>query len=207
MVNDAPIIIGGGDARHAAQQELTKRIYHTHDRPLLERAMSALAHWLEHVIDRAASASPGGATGLVLIVIGVIAMLVAIRVGLGPLASSARGAGPLFESTAQDADGHRRAADAFAAAGDYSAAIRERLRAVVRELEQRGVLEPRAGRTADEAALDAGRVLPDLDGALRAAARSFDDVWYGGRPASAATDLELRALHDRVRAARIPTPA
>jgi hypothetical protein len=49
-------------------------------------------------------------------------------------------------------------------------------------------------------------VLPHLDDALRAAARSFDDVWYGGRTATAATDDQLRALHDRVRSARIPTP-
>ena len=204
---DPPIVIGGDDARRAAQAELTKRIYHAQDRPLLQRIMTAALHWLGHFLDRAAGASPGGGIGLVLIAVAVVAIVIAIRLGLGPLASRTRVAAPLFDKPWQDADDHRRAADAYAAAGDFAGAVRERLRAVVRELEQRGVLEPRAGRTADEAAAEAGRVLPHLDPALRSAARAFDDVWYGGRPATAATDEPIRALDQQVRAARIPTPA
>ena len=58
---------------------------------------------------------------------------------------------------------------------------------------------PRPGRTADEAAAEAGRALPDRDAELRAAARLFDDVWYGGRAATA-MDAQLRAVDEAVRA-------
>ena len=56
-----------------------------------------------------------------------------------------------------------------------------------------------------EAAAEAGAALPSLAGDLRQAARLFDDIWYGGRPAGPDTDARLRAVDERVRAAR-PQP-
>ncbi|WP_188307200.1 DUF4129 domain-containing protein, partial [Streptomyces sp. CBMA123] len=44
----------------------------------------------------------------------------------------------------------------------------------------------RPGRTADEAAAEAGRALPEHAAALAAAARAFDDVAYGERTADQA---------------------
>jgi hypothetical protein len=58
------------------------------------------------------------------------------------------------------------------------------MRAIVRSLEERALLDVRPGRTADEAAAAAGRALPSHTDRLRAAARDFDDVTYGGRRAS-----------------------
>ncbi|MGH8970009.1 MAG: DUF4129 domain-containing protein, partial [Actinomycetes bacterium] len=75
-------------------------------------------------------------------------------------------------------------------------------RAVVRGLEERSLLEPRPGRTADEAAAEGGAVLPDCARDLRQGAAIFDDVWYGGRAATAASHETLRRLDDRVRASR-----
>ena len=83
----------------------------------------------------------------------------------------------------------------------------ERLRATVRGLEERDLLDTRAGRTADEAAAEAGRALPTLADELRAAARTFDEVRYGGRTADAATDARLRTLDDAVRRTKPGTPA
>jgi hypothetical protein len=80
--------------------------------------------------------------------------------------------------------------------------VRERLRAVVRSLEERAVLDERPGRTADEAAAEAGRALPDCVAGLRAAAVLFDEVWYGGRPAGPASYAALRDLDAQVQAAR-----
>lgn len=68
------------------------------------------------------------------------------------------------------------------------------MRAVVRSLEERTLLDPRPGRTADEAAAEAAASLPDHAEALRAAARAFDDVTYGGRPADADMYARLRTL-------------
>jgi hypothetical protein len=74
---------------------------------------------------------------------------------------------------------HRRTAERAAAAGRWQEAIRERFRAVIATLDERGLLPDRMDRTADEAARDAAVVLPDHLDALAAAARAFDDVEYG----------------------------
>jgi hypothetical protein len=73
---------------------------------------------------------------------------------------------------------------------------------VVRHVEERGLVDVRPGRTADEIARDAGRALPAVAGDLRAAARVFDDVWYGGRTADASSYDRLVAVDDAVAAAR-----
>ncbi|WP_024801351.1 DUF4129 domain-containing protein [Nocardia sp. BMG51109] len=86
---------------------------------------------------------------------------------------------------------HRGAAEAAAGQHDYDTALRERYRAVVRGLEQRGVLAVRRSRTARETATDAVAALPDRAGELPTAADGFDEVVYGGR---AATEAEYRRL-------------
>jgi hypothetical protein len=100
-----------------------------------------------------------------------------------------------------DAAEYRRRADEHAAAGRFAEAVRERMRAIVRELEQRGVLDPRPGRTADEVAREAGAVVPAVAGVLRAAAGIFDEVWYGGRRATPHSEALMRQADDRVRRA------
>jgi hypothetical protein len=62
-------------------------------------------------------------------------------------------------------------------------------------LEDGGVLEPRAGRTAAEVAEEAGAALGDPTAAaqLASATRTFDEIWYGKRAATAADDALLRA--------------
>jgi hypothetical protein len=77
------------------------------------------------------------------------------------------------------------------------------MRAIVRELETRGVLEPRPGRTADEVAREAGESVPAVSGDLSSAAGVFDEVWYGGRPATAQADAVLRRADERIRGAQL----
>jgi hypothetical protein len=199
-----PIAIDRGTARRAAQHELQKRIYHQHDEPLAVRVLRWVWDKFDQVLSRASDASPGGPTGLVLLAIALFILLVVLRWRLGPMRRAARTHAALFEDAILDADGHRRRADEFAAAGEYAEAVRERLRAIVRELEQRALLEPRSGRTADEAATEAGGVLPALATALRDGAHTFDEIWYGDRPADAAADERLRELDRAVRTARVP---
>ena len=54
----------------------------------------------------------------------------------------------------------RDASAACAAEGDYSTAVLQRLRAIATSCEERGILVPDAGRTADELAMQAGALLP-----------------------------------------------
>ena len=65
------------------------------------------------------------------------------------------------------------------------AAVRDRFRALVRELEVQTILDVRPARTAWEAAYRASRALPGCTEALRAGAESFNAVVYGDRPADA----------------------
>ena len=75
-------------------------------------------------------------------------------------------------------------------------AICERVRAIAAELDERGVLRPLTGRTADEFAAEAGQALPPYAADLRGAALLFDEVRYGQRVGSLA---RLQATGHRAR--------
>jgi hypothetical protein len=92
-------------------------------------------------------------------------------------------------------------ADRLAAQGRFAEAVRERLRAIVRLLVDRRVIEHHPGWTVTELAAAAGHVRPAADPPLRAAGRVFSDIWYGERPATADDDHRMRALAAEVDAA------
>src|SRR3954452_6676662 len=104
---------------------------------------------------------------------------------MGNVRRAAAARGSLLDDTRSTAEDHRAAAERHAAAGEWPQAIRERLRAIARDLEERAILDPRPGRTADELATEAGAALPDHADELAAGVRVFDDVWYGGRSGDA----------------------
>ncbi len=79
------------------------------------------------------------------------------------------------------------------------------MRALVRGLEERTVLDPRPGRTADEAAAEAGRALPERARELASAARLFDDIAFGERTADEPA-YRLLADLDRALERTRPTP-
>jgi hypothetical protein len=197
-----PIAIERDDARQAAQRELSKHIYHQNDESWSERLFHWIFDQLDELLSRAGNHSPGGLLGLVLIALAVVAVVALARWRLGSV-RSAREHDALFGKTTLDAEAHRRRAEQHAASGEYAEAVRERLRAVVRDLEQRAVLEPRTGRTADEAAREASTALPQLSTDLADGARVFDEIWYGGRAADRAAYESMRSLDERVQAARI----
>lgn len=100
--------------------------------------------------------------------------------------------GPAPQTPALHSAGeHRRQAEAAAARADFDSALRERFRAVLRGMEQRGLLPVRRSRTAHETA-DESRQVVDLS----TAAKGFDEVVYGGRPATAA-EYQLLTQADR----------
>jgi hypothetical protein len=201
-----PVELDRDEARRAAAEELAKQVYREARPGLVERLLGWLADQLRDLLDGAAAVSPGGYVGLAVLLSVVVAGLVALRLRLGAVRRAAGAEQALFVGRERSADEHRAAADRHAAAGEWAEAVRDRLRAVVRSLEERSLLEPRPGRTADEAAAEAAAVLPSCAGGMAAAARVFDDVWYGGRPATSAHEQSLRELDQQVRSAR-PGPA
>ncbi|MFE9059704.1 DUF4129 domain-containing protein [Streptomyces mutabilis] len=192
--DEPPVTIPRDPAREAARRELSKRMYHENDPGLFQRALNAFWDWIDELFNRASTATPGGALGLIVIIVAVLAVLGALWWRLGTPRRLPTSAPALFDDRPRSAADHRAAADAHAAQGHWNQAVQERMRAIVRALEERALLDVRPGRTADEAAREAGRALPDHGGRLRAAARDFDDVTYGGRPGTEQSYRRLTEL-------------
>lgn len=168
-------------AREAARRELSKRMYHENDPGLVQRALNAFWDWVDRLFGAASAATPGGTLGLVVIVLAVAAVVAALWWRLGTPHRTPASSAALFDDRPRSAAEHRAAAEAHAAQGHWNQAVQERMRAIVRSLEERALLDPRPGRTADEAAAEASRSLPAHTDRLRASARDFDDITYGGR--------------------------
>lgn len=181
---EPPVTVPRDPARDAARRELSKRMYHENDPSWFQRALDAFWKWVDELFSTAATTAPGGTLGLVVIIAAVIAVLGALWWRLGTPRRQPATAPALFDDRPRSAAGHRAAAEAHAAQGHWNQAVRERMRALVRALEERALLDNRPGRTADEAAAEAGRALPAHTTRLHDAARAFDDVTYGGRTAT-----------------------
>jgi hypothetical protein len=197
----AAAVPGGGavtrqQGQRLARAELSKEMYH----PGI-----SLGERIDHAINdllNGATVSLGRA-GLVVLAALLAVVIVVVVSWIGPVARSrSRSLVPLLAAGQLSARDHRQQAERMAAAGDYSTAIIESVRAVAVELEERGVLLPRVGRTADEFAAEASRPLPDHGANLMAVARLFDDVRYGQRAGTAAGYQQVRDLDAAIQAAR-----
>ncbi|MEU6965977.1 DUF4129 domain-containing protein [Streptomyces chrestomyceticus] len=198
--DDGPVRVPRVPAREAAERELADPRYHQNDPNLLQRALDWLWDRIGDLFEAAAGATPGGWTGLLAIVLVVLLLAVALRLRLGALRRTpTSGGGALFGDRPRTAAEHRAAAERHAADSRWTEAVQERMRAIVLALEERTLLTPGPGRTADEAASEAGRVLPAHAERLRAAARTFDDVTYGGRPGTAQEYAALSTLDTDLR--------
>jgi Domain of unknown function (DUF4129) len=201
-VNVAGVLLTGGSAdpvtrpgaQAAARAEVAKSAYHRDDPSWTSKVINWVVKRFEKVLDAGLRHAPGHTLGSVLVVIVVTLVIVVVVWRVGVLRRTAHGSDAMFDIEEVTAQTHRERARRFAADGDWAETIREYLRAIARELEQRGVLDPRPGRTAGELARDAGVQLPALADDLRAAAAVFDAVWYGGRTATATDGERLRAL-------------
>jgi Domain of unknown function (DUF4129) len=199
--------IGRQAAQRLARAELSKRIYHRHP-SLLRQILDAVTRWLDRLF-REASAAPGGWWGLVALLIVLVVVIAVILHRIGPVARTRRRAPePVRGTHARTARELRDSATALAASGDYSGAICETVRAIAAELDERMVLPPRAGRTADEFAAEAGQALPRHAADLRAATRPFNEIRYGHRSGNRQGYERVRELDSaiKVSAARPAAP-
>ncbi|MEH1097747.1 DUF4129 domain-containing protein [Micromonospora sp. CPCC 205561] len=83
-------------------------------------------------------------------------------------------------------------ADRLAAEGRYAESVRERLRAMIRELDARRLVRPRPGMTVAEVVRAATEARPQVGPALGAAGEIFSELWYGQRPACVEHDRRMR---------------
>ncbi|MEU3627088.1 hypothetical protein BS329_23365 [Amycolatopsis coloradensis] len=202
FLTEVPVDIDRDTARLRAIEELSDPTYQAARPGWLSEAFTWLVERVLRFLDTVDGAVPGGIFAVVLLVVVLIVLVVVIRLRSGPLATAAKGARAVFAGQRKASGAHRKAAEDAASRGDLDEAVREMFRAVVRSLEERALLDEKSGRTADEAAVEAGRLLPDVADALRAGARLFDDVHYGGIPATVAGYRSLSALDERCRRAR-----
>jgi hypothetical protein len=186
------------DAAHqAAQTEL--------DKPIYSKASPAeqFVDWINELVYRLLQKSasiPGGwFTTTVLLILLAVAVVLAIHIARRTMRTNRGGDYQLFEAAQLTAAQHRATAESYAVQGNWAAAIRHRLRAVARQLEETGVLNPAPGRTANELASDAGAALPHLTGELSQAATAFNDVTYGERPGTQAAYQMIADLDDHLR--------
>ncbi|MCE7082373.1 DUF4129 domain-containing protein [Streptomyces sp. ST2-7A] len=206
--DEPPVGIDRDPAREAAERELSKEIYTRHEPGPVRRAFDWMWETVSDLITGVTVVTPGGWFGLLLIVLIVLALLIALRLRLGSVRTAGGAGGPeVLGAAARTAAEHRAEADRHAGAGHWDLAVRERVRALVRSLEERALLDPRPGRTADEAAREAAVPMPAFADRLRAAARTFDDVTYGGRGADAADHHRVDELDRELRAARPAVPS
>lgn len=184
-------------AQQAAQRELEKPIYPK--QPLSDQVVAWLNKLLFTLVQKGSSVSGGWFTITVLLILLAIGVAVVVHLTRRTMRTHRGGDYQLFDTGQLTAAQHRAAAENYAADGNWSAAIRHRLRAVASELEETGVLVPAPGRTANELAADAGTALPHLAGELTEAATAFNDVTYGERPGTQTTYQTITELDDHLR--------
>lgn len=196
MITAGPI--GRDPAQRLARDELSKAMYHPRQSipQLIVHAINSFLNWL---FSHASQATPGGGWTL-LALAALVVIAIALVVGrVGPLAPAARRRVPVLDpGIALTARQLRESAQACAAEGDFSTAVLQRLRAIATSCEERGILVPDAGRTADELAAQAGALFPGQRGHLADAARLFDQVRYGEGTGTQAGYERLRALDDEL---------
>jgi Domain of unknown function (DUF4129) len=190
----APMTPGRDSAQQAAAQELAQGKYHLTPSP---SPSAPSASPTPSVASPSPTPTPApskhhSSTGTILLVIllivvlGTVLLLILRRIGKPrkdekqkKTDKSARRAAEAPEIPLTGAALQRHNAELAARAGDWQEAIRGRFRAVIATLDERSLLPERKDRTADEAARDAGALLPEHAPALLDAVRAFDEVEYG----------------------------
>lgn len=190
---DIPIDIDRETARQRAIEELAKAKYGGLPpwvTDTFERIYNLLTRLIEGLVELTMgrmNGSGGGFNWAFMVVILLILAIVAFviwRIGVPRWRRRRQDAELELDPTRAAAD-YRQLAEAAAATGDWRAAVRDRYRAVIRDLEVRTILEVRPARTAWEAARLASRLLPSAQSALFTGADIFNEVLYGDKRADA----------------------
>ncbi|WP_243858848.1 DUF4129 domain-containing protein [Actinomyces sp. ZJ308] len=201
----APATPDADEARRAARKELSRSVYH--EQPSL---WDRFWDWILDHLDTG-SVVPGVpswvSTAIVVIVGAVVIALLILLVTR--ISSARRVETPSLSVLTDDRDAAAltRAADEAAEQADFTTAVVERFRAIIRSLDERGIIDEYPGMTALEAAtlthqaLGEHRVVP----ALYEAAHLFDAVLYGRVVPTGSQDQQMRELADQMTTVTRPT--
>jgi hypothetical protein len=202
---DIPVSLGREEASRRAAAELAKAKYAGTPGwfDALADRIFAFQRRLAELIDRLLSSQHQTGDqinwGFVIAVTVLLAALVFIiwKVGLPRWQRRSPAGGLGLDSTKSPSD-YRRLAEGCAHQSDWPGAVRDRFRALVRELEVRTILDVRPARTAWEAAFLAASVMPVSREALLSGADLFSRVLYGQEPADESRYAQMVRIDDLV---------
>ena len=200
---DAPATPDADEARRAATKELSREIYQDHP-DLWDRFWQ----WILDLLDTQSlvpGVPPWVSTAIVVTIAAVIALLILLTTRL----TSARRVRtvPLSVFTDdRDAATLTRAADEAAERADFATAVVERFRAIIRSLDEHGVIDEYPGMTALEAAALTHQSLGEhpVVAPLYEAAHLFDAVLYGRVVSTRTQDQQMRELAEQVAQVTVP---
>lgn len=196
-----PVRPDGGTARQWLLDELAKPAYQAAQPTPFDRAVQAFLAWFTGLFDVGRTTTPPLLLGVALLIVVVVLVLALLLFGL-PRRNRRSAVQALFgEDDRRTAEQMRQAARSAMAAGDWSAAVLERFRAVARALDERTLVSVFPGTTATAFTRSAARVFPDEIADLEAAAALFDEVRYAGSAATQEDALSIAALDDRLESA------
>jgi len=191
------------EARRWVLDELAKPEYRAAEPTAFDLAAQAVRDW---IVDLFSGATGLPAPALALIVVLVVSALVIVGLlvfGVPRLRRRAGAPVPLFDDAdVRDAPTLRRAAEAAAARGDWTLAVEERFRALVRGLVERELVRVHPGTTAHGLADAAARPFPDRARDLEAAAAAFDGVRYLARAGTEPVYLRVTELERAIATTR-----
>lgn len=199
MAAEPPVLPGAEEARRWAAEELSQPEYRDAAPGWVETLWENFLDWLS-TLDGSADAGstvPSPVIGLVIAVIIAAAVIIA-KPRLNPKARQVK---EVFEPEGELAAGdYRQRAETSAAAGRWGDAVVDRFRALVRSAEDRTILDPQPGRTADEVARDLALPFSTEGQRLDRAAGMFDAIRYGNRTADAGDYQAMAGLDDALEA-------
>lgn len=197
LAGHSPVVPDDDEARRWLIDELARGPYQEAEPNVIERIIAAVLEWLGSLLAglRPLEAGPG----TLLLVLGA-AIVIAVAVWLVRPRLNARRklrTGGVFAGDAvRTALEHRQLADSAAAAKDWHTALTERLRAVIRSAEERGIIDSQPGRTAGETAVQLrGAFGPAAEETIWLADR-FNEVHYGSQSADASDYRRATAIDD-----------
>lgn len=199
MAAEPPVLPAAEEARRWAAEELSQPEYRDAAPGWVETLWENFLDWLS-TLDGSADAGstvPSPVIGLVIAVIIAAAVIIA-KPRLNPKARQVK---EVFEPEGELAAGdYRQRAETSAAAGRWGDAVVDRFRALVRSAEDRTILDPQPGRTADEVARDLALPFSTEGQRLDRAAGMFDAIRYGNRTADAGDYRAMAGLDDALEA-------
>ncbi|NMO03442.1 DUF4129 domain-containing protein [Gordonia sp. TBRC 11910] len=194
------------EARRWLEDELRKNDYHPQP-SWWDRISDAIGRWFSDFFQNVFG-SDSGSTPLIISIVIALAILAGAVYLLARLRRNRRaedtatGDRAVLGSSKLTAAQHRELATEALQAGDYLRSIVCSMRAIAQEAVERTLLTRAASLTAHEIAYRLTAPFPTLVNELLSGADLFDDVAYGGRPATHEHALTIQALDTKLKSTK-----